>query len=310
MDFQRPYLLFLLCVPLLLAIVAWRRRGACVASPAAPQALRPQIGLDWLLRLPALIPPALVAVFIVLLAGPIRYEQSTGRAPKSLTNVQFCLNVSNSMLAKQPDVHCRYCAAASAIGPFVRGREGDAFGLTLFGTIPIIWVPLTDDVSAIYRAAKLCYPDHMPNMVSEYPDTAAGLRVSIEQLAQRAKGTGGRLLIVLTDGEDPHLAQHAEELVELMNREDISMQVLFFQNSGRGLVLDQMARRTQDGGLYECASAQNLSEVFDIIDNMKKIEYEVGAPQQVPETRPWLAAGGALWLIYLCSLFGLRYTPW
>jgi Ca-activated chloride channel homolog len=214
------------------------------------------------------------------------------------------------MLARRIGMHCRYCAAAKEMGEFARGREGDAFGLTLLGSIPIVWVPLSEDVSAIYRAAQLCYPDHLPNSVSRSPDTAAGIRESVEQLAHRAKGRGGRLLILLTDGEDRAISRYAAELTELMNREDVTLAVLLFQNPGSSPTLATMAQRTESGGLFDCSSSQELAEVFRTIDNMKKIEYEVSSPQELPDDKPWVAAAIALCALYLLSLIGLRFTPW
>jgi Ca-activated chloride channel family protein len=310
MNFESPHLLFLLVVPLLSAIAAARHRGVQVAAPVASRAVRKRPRLAGLLLLPNLIPAGLLAVLVVLLAGPIRLAQSTGRVPKEVTNIQFCLNVSNTMLAQRIGMHCRYCAAARAMGEFARGREGDAFGLTLFGSIPILWVPLSQDVSAIYRAAQLCYPDHLPDSVSDHPDTAAGLRESVEQLAQRGKGRGGRLLILLTDGEDPAIGRHADKLAELMNHEDVTLHVLLFQNPGSAPTLAALAQRTENGRLFDCACSQQLDEVFRTIDAMKKIEYEVSSPQELPDARPWVAAAVALSVLYLLSLFGVRYTPW
>lgn len=310
MNFANTDLLVLLVLPLAFAWATLRGYGAAVAAPVAPGSLRPRRGLSLFLALPALIPPALLAIAVVLLAGPVRHEQSIGRVPKKLTNIQFGLNVSNSMLALRIGRHCRFCASTKAMGNFARGREGDAFGLTLFGTSPILWVPLSDDVSALYRAAELCYPDYMPVSVSRYADTAAGIRLCIDQLKQRGKGAGGRLLILLTDGEDPQLARHAEELTQLMIQEDVTLHVLLFQNPGSCPTLASMARRTDQGGLADCSSADELAEVFGAIDRMNPIEYEVGTPQAVPDTLPWVRAGAVLLLLYLMSLLGLRYTPW
>jgi hypothetical protein len=192
-SFQNPSLLFLLPVPIALAWVTVRRAGAPVDVPVAPQALRHQRMLVVLLALPALLPPFLIGIVVVLLAGPIRQEQSISRSPKNLTNIQFCLNVSNTMMAGFTGgsrCGCRFCASVRAIGEFAKRREGDAFGLTLIGAEPIVWLPLSDDVSALYHAASFCFPNYMPRLVNRYPDTAAGIRLSIEQLTTRYRDNG------------------------------------------------------------------------------------------------------------------------
>jgi hypothetical protein len=310
MSFTNPDLLALLILPLAMAGAALLRTGVPVPAPVAAGSLQRRRGLSLFLALPTLFPPALVAIAIVLLAGPVQHEQSTGRVPKKLTNIQFCLNVSNSMLTKSFGPCCRYCASSDAVHHFARGREGDAFGLTLFGTTPIIWVPLSDDVSALYRAARLCYPDHMPEQINRFPDTAAGVRLSIDQIKDRGKGSGGRLLILMTDGEDPALPRHAEELTQLMIREDVTLHVLLFKHPGSCPTLAQMAQRTTHGQLSDCSSSHELEDAFRTIDRMHPIEYEVGTPQAVPDTRPWVVAAAVLLLLYLVSLFGVRYTPW
>ena len=60
-----------------------------------------------------------------------------------LTNLEFCLDVSGSMMA-QYGSGTRSDKALEAIVDFTSYRKGDAFGLTAFGTEVLHWVPVTN----------------------------------------------------------------------------------------------------------------------------------------------------------------------
>ena len=49
-----------------------------------------------------------------------------------------------------------YEMASEAVEEFIDAREGDAFGLTLFGSHQIRWTPLTTDLDAIRQALPFC----------------------------------------------------------------------------------------------------------------------------------------------------------
>ncbi len=280
-----------------------------VKTPLASNALVERSFWPVLLSVTQLIPAGLLAIFIVLVANPVRNEQLIGRKPQKVTNIQFCLKISNSMLQQRVGAHCRYCAATKAMSDFARGREGDAFGLTMFGTVPMLWVPLSDDVSAIYRAASYCYPDWLPDKVTASADTAAGIRASIRELVDRSTGTGARLLILLTDGEDQAIAAQVETLAADLDNEDVTLFVLLFQNPGSSPALGSIAARTENGGLFDCSSSHDLADVFRLIDSMHKIEYEMSAPTRAPYKQPWLYAAAIMLALQLAMSFGIRYVP-
>ena len=52
--------------------------------------------------------------------------------------------------------------ARDAVVEFIDARDGDAFGLTLFGSYPIRWVPLTRDLEAIRNALPFADPQRQP----------------------------------------------------------------------------------------------------------------------------------------------------
>ncbi len=74
--------------------------------------------------------PLMLAVAIILWAGPRHLD--VPKAKRELTNIEFCLDLSGSMMARFGN-GSRYDAAMEALNGFVTQREGDAFGLTVFG---------------------------------------------------------------------------------------------------------------------------------------------------------------------------------
>ena len=82
-----------------------------------------------------LLPILLLAIAILLLAGPRRFEQP--RSEREMTNILFCLDVSGSMTAPF-GAGSRYDAAMTSLNDFISFRKGDAFGLTVFGILAIL----------------------------------------------------------------------------------------------------------------------------------------------------------------------------
>ena len=152
MSFTQPWLLLLLALPLVLGWRIWRRGGGRVVLPFDHH---PHRGGGWLrvgLDLAESLLPLLAAVGIAIAAGPVRTAEPKAR--RVLTNIEFCVDISGSMLAPCGD-GTRYDASMAAIDRFLGVREGDAFGLTFFGTSVLHWAPLTTDTSAIRCAVGL-----------------------------------------------------------------------------------------------------------------------------------------------------------
>src|SRR4051794_9538238 len=97
MSFAHPFVLFLLVVPAGLARWVWRRSGRRVVLPFDHG--RQPAGRGWkgVIDLAESLPAVVLAVVVVILAGP----QKTGapQTRRKLTNIEFCVDVSASMLA-------------------------------------------------------------------------------------------------------------------------------------------------------------------------------------------------------------------
>ena len=124
MSFAYPWVLLALVIPVLLIVWAWSRHGQRVVLPFDHGTQRPGTWLKALLNLGATLPPLMLAVAVLLLAGP--QQLSEPKSKKVMTNIQFCLDVSGSMTAQFGDGD-RYEAAMAAINDFVEKREGDSY---------------------------------------------------------------------------------------------------------------------------------------------------------------------------------------
>jgi len=146
MPFTYWPILLLLLIPPLLLVWVWRRRGRSVVLPFDHGQQKSGRWLKAILDTAQSLPALLLAVAIVLLAGPQQFSEP--KTKRALTNIEFCVDISGSMTARFGE-GTRYDASMKAIDEFLDFREGDAFGLTFFGNSVLHWVPLTTDTSAI-----------------------------------------------------------------------------------------------------------------------------------------------------------------
>src|SRR5829696_8718642 len=112
MPFANPWILCLLIVPLAILILGWKRHGSEVVVPFDHGTHHPRKVWLFALRLAASLPALLLAIGIVIFAGPQR--QSEPRSRRILTNIEFLVDVSGSMTATYGDGN-RYDAAMENI---------------------------------------------------------------------------------------------------------------------------------------------------------------------------------------------------
>jgi Ca-activated chloride channel family protein len=125
MTFTYPLVLFLLLCPAGLLAWVWRRPGRRLVLPFDHG--RPGRGRGWAfaINLAESLPALLLAVVVVLLAGPQQFAEPKSR--RRLTNIELCVDVSGSMSVPFGD-GTRYDASMKAIDEFLDYRKGDAVG--------------------------------------------------------------------------------------------------------------------------------------------------------------------------------------
>ncbi len=304
MSFDRPDLLWLLMLPAIALAIAIRRPGLRVVLPVD----HGRMGLPrWLARLIGALqtlPALMLALAILVLAGPRTLERIGGS--RLLTNIEVCLDLSGSM--KFPfGERRRFDAAIDALARFTQRRAGDAFGLTVFSEHVVHWLPLTDHLDAIQRAAPFLDPDKI-GAFSRGTYIKKALTAARERLVERH--TGDRVIVLISDGEPSDFDEGDSTLIAAALAEaGIVTMVVHVAPGPVPDVMVEIAETT--GGIALAADNEaKLQQVFARFDRMRPVRY--GAPRYRPVAHygPIAAAGLVLGLLYLCSLLGLRYTPW
>lgn len=304
MSFARPGLLLLLAVPVALVVWEWQRRGRPLVLPLDHSQARPRAWLRRLANAGNCLAPALLAVALLLLAGPQRLAVSA--AARVLTNIQFVLDVSGSMTSPFGD-GTRADKAIQALIDFTSYRKGDAFGLTVFGTDVLHWMPVTKDLSALKLSAPFLRPEKMPPYMG---GTQIGLALRSVEKVLNQRPEGDRMVVLISDGESADLGGGvAQEIGEELARDRI---VVFYIHVAEGSPQEEtftLASLT-GGQAFAAGDPAALQEVFRRIDEMKPARVQPSAPEPVDLFRPFALAGLTLLGLKIVSLFGLRYSPW
>ncbi|MCB9879132.1 MAG: VWA domain-containing protein [Planctomycetes bacterium] len=305
--FARPWLLLFLALPVLHLVWVWQRRGGRFAMPFDTDGSR-RLGsggaMRALLGVVESLPALLAALAVLVLALP--QELAAPRQKRSLTNIQFVVDISGSMTAKFGK-GSRYDASIQAINDFLDYRQGDSFGLTFFGNNYIHWVPLTSDPSAFKNVTPFMRPENAPPAFggTEIGKAVLGAR---EVLTERADGD--RMMVLITDGWSSDLDNGAEmEIAKRLKRDGITLFAVNIQDQDANGEIVNLARMT-GGEVFNPGDTNALREVFQKIDAMSKAKIEQGTPEMVDWFVPFCIAGLSVLGVYLLALLWLRYTPW
>jgi Ca-activated chloride channel family protein len=303
-SFGQSWWLLLLVVPIL--VWAWEatRRGLRLTLPLDHACHPPRRWLARSVRLANALPAMLLAVAVLILARPLRQE--TPRQERQLTNVEFVLDVSGSMTSRLGE-GTRYDAALKSIEAFTSRRQGDAFGLTIFGNEVLRWTPLTKDVSAIRNATPFLRPESLPE---HFGGTEIGKALRFCHRTLRERGEGDALIILLSDGESADLGQRvSREIGTQLAAAGVVLHAIHIGDEATPRDLYDLTGPT-GGRVFATDSADGLMTVFAHIDRMQPVKLKPVAPQAVAWFAPLAAAGLVLLGLYQLTLFGLRFTPW
>lgn len=302
MTFTHPSMLLLLCIPVILIVWAWQRRGFGLAMPFDHGEHRPRRILGWTLSAFDTAPALVLLAAVFILSGPqvLRRPQDE----RVLSNIQFCMDVSGSM-----GIGGRYDMASEAITTFVDAREGDAFGMTLFGSYAIRWVPLTRDLDAIRNALPFANPRHQPPHMG---GTSIGkaVRFCASNMTREAQG-GERMIILVSDGVSMDLsdATAVSSVTDALEEAHIT---LYHVHVGTGQVpgVVQDIARESGGEAFIATDARSLEQVFDHIDRLKPDRFARGGTVPMDFFLPFAVLGLAGLAMHMVGLLWMRYTPW
>lgn len=307
MSFAYPLVLLALIFPILLLVFVWARHGQKVVVPFDHGKQTPGTGLKALLNLSASLPPLLLAVVVLLLAGPQRVAEP--KSEKVMTNILFCLDVSGSMVSKYGDGD-RYEGAMHAINSFVETRDGDSFGLTVFGSHFLHWIRLTNDpASAFEHALPFMHPRKLPQWFVGGTEIAMALDKCIDVMAEQEKGD--RMVVLFSDGYSGDITgSGGERIAAKLAANEIKVFAIHVADGGIPPDLTALCNRT-GGQAFSAGDPAALDAVFQDIDSMVQTEVEKVSAESMDNFKPYVIAGlSILGLMLVSHLAGVRYTPW
>ncbi len=322
MTFLYPKLLGLLALPVILAFWEWVRRGHPIAMPFDHGRQRRGLVLRFLVLCANCLPALLLATAIIFLAHPITFTPPA--VERKLTNVQFLLDTSGSMAENHGSQangrHRRFDSAMEAIEQFINYRQGDAFGLTIFSRTFINWVPLTLDTQSILLSRRFIQPDnpHLdpPSMGRHgLPDALWGITYigkalygAIDLLSERPEGD--RMIILMTDGESSDIVPPLQiPIMARLKEQHIKVFAVLLSDEVMQPQLREIARST-GGEAFSALSSEALLNVFEQIDEMRKVTVLEKQPNVVDFNDPFFKPALGVLLASLLAMFGLRFTPW
>lgn len=309
MNFLNWQLLFLLVIPFGLLMWVWAQKKPHLALPFDQRHLiqgKQKRGRVWgvVLNIADSIPPLLLALVIIILAGPTRL--GTPVQERELKNIQFCLDVSGSMQTNF-GVAKRYDAAMEAINDFIDFREGDTFGLTIFGVQNLQWVPLTTDTSAFKCATPFLRPEQLPR---GFNGTMIGKALQSCRQVLLEREEGDRMIILVSDGNSFDLnPPNDEELARKLKADDIVVYAVHVSNTSLPPELATITTIT-GGEAFNPGDREGLRAVFRKIDQMQQTKLKPATAVRQDCFWPFAVVGMSLLAVALLTSFGLRYTPW
>lgn len=309
MSFHHPLVLWLLALPILWGFWQWTHRGHPVVLPHDHGTNGDGRLLGFLTRLAGTLPAVLLAVAVLMLAGP--RKPAPPEEQRVLNNIILCLDVSGSMGMPFGQQGTRFEAAAEAARAFCEFRQGDAFGLTVFGSECIHWVPPTRELSAIASATRHVRPANMPPWMGGTL-IANALRGCRDQLLRTDEGD--RAVILISDGGSADFADGGDRAVtqELAEHKIRVFSILVGGDQGMeaGATGLQTIAAGTGGKVFNAADRAALESVFREIDGMQKARFKQVTADWVDDWLPLSTVGLAATGLFALSLLGLRFTPW
>jgi len=294
----------LLVVPVAYGFWLWVRRGHPLVVPFDHASTRDG---KWLRRFAVAaetLVAAILAVAVLLLAGPRKPAPPTNE--RVLNNIIFCLDVSGSMASPIAPGVSRFDGAMNAINAFCRYRKGDSFGLTIFGSEYLHWIPPTRELSAIQFAAPYVKPGRLP-----YWFGGTMIAKALEGCLTRLETTpeGDRAVILVSDGGSADFGNGRDrEIAQKLAAAKIRVYTILIGNESANGV--HLISGMTGGRVFQAGDPQALAVVFHEIDQMQKAKFKPVVADWVDYTRPFALSGLVLIGLLGLAQFGLRFTPW
>ena len=306
-QFQSPWLLLLLVLPILLLVAEARRGGKWhVAIPTVVHLRGLSVSWRSIARrmLPAVRTLGLAAL-VIAIARPVG-DRARAPVDGQGIDIEIVVDVSGSMNAEDLAAgKTRLQVVKEVVRKFVEERRGDRLGLIAFARYPITVCPLTMDATTV---AKFVDRLQLAELKSE-DGTAIG--VALAQAVKRLKKSKAksRVIVLLTDGAntiDDVQPRDAAELAArvgirvytvLAGREAGSRHVARPEGDALSAPLIEVSRLT-GGRFFRAEDASTLADIYRDIDKLEKSKLEEKRFENFTERyRPFASLGILLLLL-------------
>lgn len=315
LAFDHPWALALLPLPVLVRLLlpAYREQSVALRMPflmqlagdGAPPPDSPRAGS---LRLAL----AIIAwmLLILAIAAPVRIEPPITRESGG-RDVLLALDLSGSMETQdmagpEGTMVSRLDAARAVLKEFIARRKSDRLGLIVFGTAAFVLAPFTHD----HNVLTSLLDETTPRMAG--PQTMIGDAIGLAAQSFERAEVSGRLLVLLTDGNDTGSRVPPKRAAEIAGRLGVKIHTVSLGDPSTVgeaaldiLVLEEVARAT-GGAHFHANDPTALSEIYRRIDAMEP------TPAQSQSWRPrtplfaWPLGGFALLAALLLLMPDLR----
>jgi Ca-activated chloride channel family protein len=272
-----------------------------------------------------------IVVFLILaLANPLLGKMKQNTKADNLELV-ICLDISNSMNAKDIENTSRLEVAKRGLSQLVNQLKGERIGMCVFAGTAFVQLPLTND----YHAAKLFIQEIETDMISAQGTNVSSALTKADQMFTNLKTSKGILLV--TDGED-HEGLN-DSIIDVLKQKKIDVSVfgigtekgapllidikkpgLGYKKSGQGEVIvsclntafiKELANKLNGSASVTTSAFPNMSEVLTEINQMKQgnsrnLEIEINESwYQIP-----VGLAVINLILFFSMSFGLKKQTW
>ncbi len=264
-------------------------------------------------------------VMLLIAASGPRWVGDAIELPVSGRDTLLAVDLSESMTIK--DLHLngheadRLEVIKDVVSKFIDGRKGDRLGLILFGSQAYLQTPLTFDIETVRRLLEEA------TIGIAGPKTAIGDAIGLGVRQLRKRPQDQRVLILLTDGANTEGQLSPIKAAELAAKEKVTIYTIgvgademyipgaFGTRFGAQMVnpsadLDEDSLKriaSLTGGQYfRARSAQELKQVYSLINNLEPIELSKETFRPVRELFYWPLG---LAFILCCLIAALKVIP-
>lgn len=317
-DFAYPWFLLLLVLLPVLVIWHYRRQAKKSATIALSTTREIRKTKTWKTRLvpvPFWLRILALGVLIIAMARPRDSFTETTTTGQGI-DIVLCFDISGSM-TERDFVPNRLEAAKKVAENFVRTREGDRIGVTIFSNISFTLTPVTTDYNMVLQQISQINSGYLEE---EGTAIGSGLATSIDRL--RYSKAKSRIIILLTDGMDfggkisPDIATSMAKTfgikvytVGIGSNKVVNDNDPFGDPGGRKLefnpeLLKNIARQT-GGQYFQAGDNKTLQKVYESIGKLEKSDIKVTSYNRYEEKYiPFVLTG--LFLLALELFLRLR----